>query len=334
MAAYTPAMLEVRAYRRGDEAAINAGFNRVFGHQRSEAVWQWKFRQPAARGSTVVAFDGRDLAAHNGGIPARWQVDGVEVAALQGVDTFSLAAIERRREWKNAWLDVMTFFAEKIAREDGVELLFGFTGPRSEPHMVSRCGWDAEDPPRRIPLLTRTGGPPARTMASRWFVAQPTVGREVLLDRLWGRVRSRYPVSIVRDARFFSERFTEHPEVTYHPWIVRHRLWRTPAAAVVFRSDGGELRWADLVWDHRCPGALHLVDHLAGVLARQTGASSEALWLDGDPTADAWLRSRGFDGGPDPSGVVRVTRILSDRLGRESFAAGRIYTTMADADLV
>jgi hypothetical protein len=254
MAAYTPAMLEVRAYRRGDEAAINAGFNRVFGHQRSEAVWQWKFRQPAARGSTVVAFDGRDLAAHNGGIPARWQVDGVEVAALQGVDTFSLAAIERRREWKNAWLDVMTFFAEKIAREDGVELLFGFTGPRSEPHMVSRCGWDAEDPPRRIPLLTRTGGPPARTMASRWFVAQPTVGREVLLDRLWGRVRSRYPVSIVRDARFFSERFTEHPEVTYHPWIVRHRLWRTPAAAVVFRSDGGELRWADLVWDHRCPG--------------------------------------------------------------------------------
>jgi hypothetical protein len=32
--------------------------------------------------------------------------------------------------------------------------------------------------------------------------------------------------------------------------------------------------------------------------------------------------------------VVRVTRILSDRLGRESFAAGRIYTTMADADLV
>jgi hypothetical protein len=146
MAAYTPAMLEVRAYRRGDEAAINAGFNRVFGHQRSEAVWQWKFRQPAARGSTVVAFDGRDLAAHNGGIPARWQVDGVEVAALQGVDTFSLAAIERRREWKNAWLDVMTFFAEKIAREDGVELLFGFTGPRSEPHMVSRCGWDAEDP--------------------------------------------------------------------------------------------------------------------------------------------------------------------------------------------
>jgi hypothetical protein len=327
-------MLEVRAYRRGDENAINDGFNRVFGHRRSLEVWRWKYRLPGAKESTVVAMGGGSLAAHNGGIPARWQVDGDEVSALQGVDTFSLAALERRRDWKTAWLDVMTFFAEKVARPDGVELLFGFTGPRSEPHMVSRCRWDVEEPPRRIPLLTRAGGPPRRTAASRWYVAHATTEREDLLDDLWRRSSVAYPVAIIRDAAFHRDRFTGHPETAYHSWVVRHRLWRTPAAAVVFRADGDVLHWADLLWDHRCPGALHLVDHLAGGLARQFGVTSEALWLDGDPAADRWLRSRGFDGGPDPSGVVRVTRILGDRLRRESFAPGRVYTTMADADLV
>lgn len=327
-------MLQVRTYRTGDEEVINRAFNRVFGHDRSLEDWHWKFRSRRARECTVVAFDGRDLAAHNGGLPARWQVDGVEVAALQGVDTFSQAALERRRDWKTAWIDVMNYFANVVAVQDGVELLFGFTGPRSEPHMVSRCLWNAEDPPRRIPLLERTTPRRRRSPASWWYVARPIAGREDRLDELWKRVRNAYPVAIIRDAEFYRARFTGHPEVTYHGWLIEHRLWRAPAAAVVFRLDGELCRWVDLVWDHRRPGALHMVDHLARSLARQVGARAEQLWLDGDPIAEAWLRTQGFEGGPDPSGVVRVTRILGDRLDRASFAPGRVYTTMADADLV
>jgi len=58
------------------------------------------------------------------------------------------------------------------------------------------------------------------------------------------------------------------------------------------------------------------------------------MWLDGDPEADQCLRAVGFEGGPDPSGVVRVVRFLDPTLSAEAFAPGSVYTTMADADLV
>ena len=46
------------------------------------------------------------------------------------------------------------------------------------------------------------------------------------------------------------------------------------------------------------------------------------------------LKTFGFESGPDPSGVARVTRFLDDELTVQAFAEGRVYTTMADADLV
>ena len=107
----------------------------------------------------------------------------------------------------------------------------------------------------------------------------------------------------------------------------------TPAAFVAFRSDGGVIRWVELVWDGR-PGAIELVDHLSRGLAEQTGAQREELWLDGDPEAAEWLEVFGFENAPDPSGVVRVIRFVDDDLAADSFAPGRVYTTMADADLV
>jgi len=64
------------------------------------------------------------------------------------------------------------------------------------------------------------------------------------------------------------------------------------------------------------------------------GCEQEAMWLDGDTEADERLRSAGFDGGPDPSGVVRVVRFLDPTLSASAFAPGEVYTTMADADLV
>ena len=43
-------------------------------------------------------------------------------------------------------------------------------------------------------------------------------------------------------------------------------------AFVVFRTDEGRCRWVDLLWDHRHPGALELVNHLSSTSnGRPTG---------------------------------------------------------------
>lgn len=322
---------EVRLYRPGDEVAINDAFNRIFGKQRSIEEWAWKYRCVEQPCPIVAAWDGDRLAAHNGGIAARYQVDGHRILALQGADTFSLAVAERQPEWRGAWQGVMDYFAEIAADRFGAGLLYGFTGGGAISHMVARARWDSVSP-RRIPLFTRHRRPAGRSAASKLFSARLIDCEEAALDRLWKRAGHRYPVSIVRDAEHLRRRFGGHPTVRYHRFMIRPRWSMTPAACVVFRTDGGVVRWVELVWDGR-PGALELADHLSRGLAEQTGAEREELWLDGDPEAVRWLEIFGFEGRPDPSGVVRVVRFIDNDLEAEAFAPGRVYTTMADADL-
>ncbi len=324
--------LEIRLWAPGDEVAINDGFNRVFGKNRSLEEWAWKYGTGSPPLPIVAAWDGKALVAHNGGIPTRFQVDGRRITALQGADTLSLAAAERRPEWRDAWQDVMDLFAEVAAADFGVSLLYGFTGGRAVSHMVRRARWDSVEP-RRIPLYVRRQRPAGRSLASRFFKARLIGDDEPALDRLWDRAGRRYPVAVVRDAEHARRRLSGHPSVRYHRWLITPHLASTPAAFVAFRTDGGIVRWVDLVWDGR-PGALELVDHLSRGLAEQTGAGSEELWLDGDEEAAGWLEVFGFEGGPDPSGVARVSRFLDESLDPESFAPERYYTTMADADLV
>ena len=324
--------LEIRLFVPGDEVAINDGFNRIFSKDRSLAEWAWKYGAGSPPLPIVAAWDGHSLVAHNGGIPADFQVDGRRIKALQGADTLSLAAAERRPEWRDAWQEVMDRFAETAAADFSVSLLYGFTGGRAVSHMVHRARWDSVAP-RRIPLYVRRQRPVGRSLASRFFRARLIGDDEPALDRLWDRAARRYPVAVVRDAEHASRRLSGHPSVRYHRWLITPRLSSAPAAFVAFRSDGGVVRWVDLVWDGR-PGALELVDHLSRGLAEQTGAGSEELWLDGDEEAASWLEVFGFVGGPDPSGVARVTRFLDEALDAESFAPDRYYITMADADLV
>lgn len=325
-------MTEVRLYRSGDEIAINDAFNRVFGKQRSVEEWAWKYRAGEPPCPIVAAWDGDRLAAHNGGIAAKYQVDGRRILALQGADTFSLAVAERQPEWRGSWQQVMDRFGKIAADQFGVSLLYGFTGGKAISHMVARAHWDSVSP-RRIPLLVRRRRPPTRSMASRFFKARLVDGPVSALDRLWERAQERYPVSVIRDANHVRRRLSGHPAVRYHRWLITPRWSSTPAAFVAFRTDGGVCRWVELVWDGR-PGALELVDHLSRRLTEQTGADREELWLDGDPDAAQWLELFGFEGGPDPSGVVRVVRFIDPELNVDAFAPGRVYTTMADADLV
>jgi hypothetical protein len=150
---------------------------------------------------------------------------------------------------------------------------------------------------------------------------------------LWRRVRGDYPVAVVRDADRALCRFAGHPTVRYHRFLIFPRLGREPVGWVVFRSDEGRCRWVDLLWDHSHPGALELAGHLSTRLAAQTGAEIEELWLNGDDTGKALLETRGFRPGEVPGQLVMVARGFDPELDVAALD-GRIYLTMADADLV
>ena len=324
--------LVMRPFSPADEVAVNDGFNAAFNLDRSLDEWAWKFPpQPEGRLIMLAEIEG-DLLAHYAGMPVRCTIDGREWSAAQIVDVFSTRAARRGFTRKGVWVRTVEAFFETFGESGRATLLYGFPSPRPLRLGVLQLGYDAVDP-QPIVYLSR---PPAAAVSSRWrhlYRAELAADWEPRLDDLWRRARPSYPVAVIRDADRALHRFAGHPSIHYHRFLIFPRLASTPVAFVVFRTDEGRCRWVDLLWDHRHPGALELANQLSIVLAAETGAELEELWLNGDPDGRKLLEGRGFTRSEVPGQLVMVARAFHSELDVTDLD-GRVYLTMADADLV
>jgi hypothetical protein len=265
-------------------------------------------------------------------MPLRFTVDGRQWSAAQIVDVYSTRAARRGFTRKGVWVRTVEAFFDTFGRSGRATLLYGFPSPRPLRLGVLQLGYDAVEP-QPITYLSRS---PAGASSSRrrfLYRAELAADYEPRIDELWRRVRDDYPVAAIRDADRALHRFAGHPTVRYHRFLILPRFGRTPVAFVVFRSDQGRCRWVDLLWDHRHPGALELINQLSMGLAAQTGAEIEELWLNGDPVGLDHLRARGFALAEVPGQLVMVARSFDPELDVTALD-GRVYLTMADADLV
>lgn len=321
-----------RPFEPGDEAAVNDGFKRVFGRQRSLDEWSWKFPPEPGGRPIMLALRGEELLAHYAGAPVRFLVDGRVWPAAQNVDVYSTPAARARFSRRGLWVETAERFFAAFSASGRYPLLFGFPGRRSLRLGTLRLGYDAL-PPQPVLLLRRAVGSPPRGWRQRLYRAELARDWEPRLDPLWERARAAYPVAVVRDAERALRRLAGHPQVRYHRFLVLPRLSTEAVAYVAFRSDGGVCRWVELVWDHGHPGALELVGHLASEVAGSTGASHEELWLNGDPEGLERLSRQGFAVSDEPNGLSMVARSFAPKLDVRALD-GRVYLTMADADLV
>jgi len=325
------AELVIRPFQPGDEAAVNESFNETFRLQRSLDEWAWKF-PPTADGRLIMLaeIDGV-LAAHYAGMPLRFVIDGREWDAAQIVDVFSTRAARRGFTRKGIWVKTVEEFFAAFGESGRSAMLYGFPSPRPLRLGVLQLGYDAVEP-QPITYLSRQPGGSASSRRRHFYRAELAADWEPRLDDLWDRARKDYPVAAVRDADRALHRFAGHPTVHYHRFLVVPRFGRKPVAFVVFRTDQGRCRWVDLLWDHDHPGALELISHLSAELSSQTGAEIEELWLNGDPAGLERLEQRGFATGEVPGKLVMVARAFDPGLDLGALD-GRVYLTMADADL-
>lgn len=324
----------LRPFRPGDERAVNDGFNRAFNLDRSLDEWSWKF--PPRPGGRLIMLAEREgeVLAHYAGYPVRFAIDGRQWPAAQIVDVYSARSARTRFTRRGVWVRTVEAFFDTFGRTGRAPMLFGFPSPRPLRLGVLQLGYDAIEPQpirylRRSVPARHGGNPVARAL----YRAELAADWEPRLDRLWQRARGAYPVAAVRDAEHALHRLAGHPTARYHRFLVTPRLSDEPVAWAAFRSDDGRLRWVDLVWDHDHPGALSLLSHLAARLAVQAGAAFEELWLNNDPAGQARLVRHGFEVLPEPLGLVMVAKAFDPALDLAALD-GRVYLTMADADLV
>lgn len=322
----------IRPFRAGDERSANRAFNEVFGLNRSLDEWSWKFPvAPEGRFIMLAERDG-EVVAQYAGLPVTFQIAEKEWMATQIVDVFATRAARGALGRRGVWVRTVDAYFDAFGRSGKAPLLFGFPGPRHRRLGILQLGYDAMEP-QAIRYLARTERSGRR--GARRLLYRAELGRdwEPRLDGLWMRLRHQYPAAVVRDARHALRRYAGHPGVRYHRFLIFPRLSSEPVAFAVFRVDRDRLRWADLLWDHRHPGALDLVMHLSERLATETECRVEELWLNGDGEGRARLRRHGFEEGREPDGLMMVARAFDPGVDLVTLAQN-VYLTLGDSDLV
>jgi hypothetical protein len=172
--------------------------------------------------------------------------------------------------------------------------------------------------------------PSSAPIARLLYRSEPARDWEPRLDGLWQRVRKSYPAAIVRDADRASRRFSAHPSIRHHRFLVYPRFSNRAVAFAIFALEGDRLQWVDLVWDHDHPRALELLTSVSGRLVGQLGAKGEELWLAGDDETPSLLVKMGFSPSESSGAPFVAARSLVPELDAAAFV-GRTYLTLADA---
>ncbi len=328
-----PEALVIRPWRPGDEEAINAAFNAVFALERPLEEWRWKFQRSPIPSPIMVAWSGDELLAHYAGVPARFQVGGRVVWAAQIVDVFSTPRARKLFARRGVYIRTAERFFEVFGGPGRFSFIYGFPGRRALRLGILQLGYGAMEP-EPVMVWTREAGGGTFRLRRLPYRARPFEPGEAVLDRLWERLRWRYPCAVVRDREWIQRRLSGRPGVSYLRFLLLPRMGTEPVGWVVFRTDGGVCRWVDLLWDPGHPGALALAAHLGARLAATASCGREELWLVGDPHAAEVLASLGYRSAPERHGLVFTTPPSFDPAVDVRELEGRVYLTMADSDLV
>lgn len=321
----------VRAYRPGDEVAIQEVFAEVFGVDRSLAEWRWKFLSPPRGSRILLAFD------TDGALVAQYAAVQVDVwmgdlsRAAQIVDVFARRRRGLGRRGGPFQATMERFLAECAPPVDrgGLSFIFGFPGER---HQRAGTATGHYNEPLRVERLSlplscapRTSGRSAfrSTWASEGFDAHAT-------DRLWARSRERYRIAAVRDAAWFGWRYERHPAKRYRQIGLRRagepRAW----GVLALGPPGSPARWVDLVWDgDRAEDLVSLATEVA-LHARSAGAETVELWLRGDPEARRVLLDLGYASELEP--ILRLSTITFAERPTVPEVLSDFYLTMGDSD--
>jgi hypothetical protein len=313
----------IRPFRPGDEAAINDGFNAVFGLSRPLEEWAWKFPAGADRRWIMVAVDEqRKVLAHYGAIPSRLRIGDTVVRGGQIVDAYSRIEVRGQRVFTDTYLR----FVAEFCHPEGIAFGFGFPGRRHYEMGLRALGYELVGPAPywRRGAAGRTGWPwQRRRVRTGWD--QEAYGR------LWAEAAGRYPCGALRDARWMARRFTGRPAFEY----LHLAVWRgdRPAAWAVARPERGVLRCGDLVWDGADPAALEEMSQALVRAARRLGCADLDMWLGGDPAAESRLAELGWRREESPDDLLFVARSFHPAVDLERIRRS-MYLTFGDSDLV
>ena len=310
-----PATWSIRAYRPGDERALVALFERVFGRAISEAHWRWKLKQqPSPVENVWLAVDDDVPIFHYAGIPTRYRLPTGEATAMVSVDTMTAPEFQRRGLLGSVGRHVYDTW-----RATGVPFVLGLPNER----WGSRAGALGWQPLFSLQWLVRPLRPEA-TLARR--LKLPALARLTPIGGLWNalwRMRSRgdaalrvraveragpefdqlwrscgaaVPVSVIRDSAWVNWRYLDAPAFAYRVLLAERDLHPVGYAAYrVEQHPGGRAGYIAELFAGRgdARGRAGLIEHTLAALHAEGADNAITLAIPGTALYRS-LRRAGF----------------------------------------
>lgn len=311
----------LRPFRKGDEAAINDGFNRTFGARRTLDDWHWKYpAEPEGRWVMLATTQEGALLAHYGAVASRFRCGTVTVRAGQITDAYAVPEVQGKRVFTDCYEE----FIRAFGRPGCLPLMYGFPNVRHYGMGLKVLKYVPLGP---VPCLRHAGR--RGVLLPPWSGVKKGFDRGAV-DDLWRRAEQRYPFGNQRDGAWIGRRYGGRPGVEY----VHLSVWRGGCAEAwgVVREMGERLFWIELVWDGVREGALAVLSRSVVKLARRRRLPVVEMWLRGDAAAEAVLAGNGWQRRPEVDAVRAVARTFQGEVDLDAIGAGW-YVTAGDSDL-
>ena len=331
--------LTFRPYEPGDEVAILASFNRVFGGidpnfvPRGLEFWRWQFLgNPSGSRVYVALTNDGEVAGHMGGICQRMRTEWGDKLFMQGVDHFTdprqLKGLRR--------LSLQAVVGQKQAAvirgdaPDKVALMWGPPVPAAWRVGKSFLNYELI----RTQLKLRIAPAEVRVAAAAGVEVEEVACFPAEVDELFARAAVPHGAIARRDKAQLDWRYVERPGRTYRIGLARRG---TALAGYAVWTRGGFDGEEDeaLLCDWLVPpddeGAAHALRAWVAESARAEGVPRlTAVFPD---SATEWMdfQEAGFRAAPTQYFII--ARIEVKRF-RARWLFRRWYYTLGDTDLV
>jgi GNAT superfamily N-acetyltransferase len=238
---------DIAYYEPGDEAGIIELYKKVFGEERSLALWKWRFEGlPDATDHITLAKDENgEICGHVAGLPRRVSYRGREVLAGTYVDFM----VRPDQAGRGLGTHIAATVLEQTVRK--FDLTFSFPNPKSVSSAIrggaSRVGdvpiyWRVESTSAALRGLRRGTKIPSlltgccdillrafyrllglTPLGGRSFACEQAAAFEGNVERLVSTERPGCEVYVLRDEDFLRWRFDRNPETDYTVLFLRNR---------------------------------------------------------------------------------------------------------------
>ncbi|MEF9426871.1 MAG: GNAT family N-acetyltransferase [Candidatus Mariimomonas ferrooxydans] len=212
--------ITIRMYREGDEAGIIKLFKEIFGREMTLDEWRWKYIEshPQKIYISVAVHKEDGIIGHYGGICLPFLHNGKPVQGLAICDVMIHPKFRGRRLFK----ELVNLLPVESAK-DGINIGYGFPNKDTlmKPALLLGLFEKIED------VIEGNKEVKLHNDLVRYsFKLFPLEYSDIRIDYLWESCKHSLYLAVVRDRRYLTWRYKNHPLFSYEIWGLKKRFGR------------------------------------------------------------------------------------------------------------